>query len=156
MGIYSFSFWMSLTKGTVVHIMVVLYVYFPVALCFITELWKDEKSHSTHAEVEVRGGNMEFHCRDDAFSVNCVLPGLVIKLWRGAVFVMFLLPPFQCLCTMILWYLPLSRVHFSLLRYFSGIRLSFRTFATCFTMTAPPSPMIIKIFLGIDNEVRNK
>lgn len=81
---------MSLTKGTVVQIKVILYVCFPMALCFITELWKDEKSHLTHSEVEVRGGN-----RDDAFTVNCVLPGLVIKLWRGAVFVTFLLPVFS-------------------------------------------------------------
>lgn len=50
---------MSLTKGTVVHIKVVLYVCFPMALCFITELWKDEKSHFTHSKVEIRGGNVE-------------------------------------------------------------------------------------------------
>lgn len=50
---------MSLTKGTVVQIKVVLYVCFPTALCFITELWKDEKSHFTHSKVEIRGGNLE-------------------------------------------------------------------------------------------------
>lgn len=59
MGIYFSSFCMSLTKGTVVQIKVVLYVCFPTALCFITELWKDEKSHFTHSKVEIRGGNLE-------------------------------------------------------------------------------------------------
>lgn len=50
---------MSLTKGAVVQIKAVLCVCFPMALCFTTELWKDEKSHLTHSEVEVRGGKME-------------------------------------------------------------------------------------------------